>query len=62
MKDENYDPKVDFEAAQRERSKSAPSGSPKSKKKDSKKKKKADKNAVLNGSTPPTVSFYIFFC
>lgn len=54
VKDENYDPKADFEAAQRERSKSAPSGSPKSKKKDSKKKKKADKNAVLNGSTPPT--------
>ncbi|MCP9266055.1 Juxtamembrane domain-associated catenin [Dirofilaria immitis] len=35
VKDENYNPKADFEATQRERSKSAPSESPKSKKKES---------------------------
>lgn len=51
VRDENYDPKDDADAGQRERSKSAPSGSPKSKKKDSKKKKnKIDQGATTNGA------------
>ncbi|VDN01656.1 unnamed protein product [Thelazia callipaeda] len=48
--DENYDPKVDFETSQRERSKSAPSGSPKVKKKESNKKSKMRQNSVMNES------------
>ncbi|KAM3726377.1 Juxtamembrane domain-associated catenin [Dirofilaria immitis] len=50
VKDENYNPKADFEATQRERSKSAPSESPKSKKKESSKKKKTVQSTAVNES------------
>ncbi|OZC09924.1 fibronectin type III domain protein [Onchocerca flexuosa] len=50
VKDENYNPKAVFEASQRERSKSAPSESPKSKKKESNKKKRIAQSTAVNGS------------
>uniref|UniRef100_A0A1I7VVL9 Fibronectin type III domain-containing protein n=1 Tax=Loa loa TaxID=7209 RepID=A0A1I7VVL9_LOALO len=50
VKDENYDPKADFETMQRERSKSAPSESPKNRKKESSKKKKIGQSTAMNGS------------
>ncbi|KAL3982086.1 Fibronectin type III domain family protein [Acanthocheilonema viteae] len=54
VKDENYDPKADFEVTQRERNKSAPSESPKNKKKESNKKKKIGQISALNGSESVT--------
>uniref|UniRef100_A0A8R1TVP6 Fibronectin type-III domain-containing protein n=1 Tax=Onchocerca volvulus TaxID=6282 RepID=A0A8R1TVP6_ONCVO len=50
VKDENYNPKAVFEATQRERSKSAPSESPKIKKKESNKKKRIAQSTAVNGS------------
>ncbi|VDK87223.1 unnamed protein product [Litomosoides sigmodontis] len=50
VKDENYDPKADFENIQRERSKLASSESPKTKKKESSKKKKTVQSSSINGS------------
>uniref|UniRef100_A0AAF5RT50 Fibronectin type-III domain-containing protein n=1 Tax=Wuchereria bancrofti TaxID=6293 RepID=A0AAF5RT50_WUCBA len=50
VKDKNYDPRADFEATQRERSKSAPSESPKNKKKESSKKKKIGQHTAANAS------------
>lgn len=62
VRDENYDPKADFEAAQRERSKSAPSESPKNKKKESSKKKKIGQSSAVNGSESAAVRFILFQC
>uniref|UniRef100_A0A0R3S475 Fibronectin type III domain protein n=1 Tax=Elaeophora elaphi TaxID=1147741 RepID=A0A0R3S475_9BILA len=50
VKDENYDPKADFEVTERERSKSVPSESPRNKKKESSKKKKIGQSSAMNGS------------
>lgn len=59
VKDENYDPKADFETTQYERSKSAPSESPKGKKKESSKKKKIGQSSAMNGSESMTVYFIL---
>lgn len=61
MRDENYDPKADFDAIQRERSKSTTSESPKNKKKESNRKKKTGQNITVSGSEDVTVGciYYI---
>lgn len=60
VKDENYNPKADFENIQRERSKLASSESPKTKKKDSSKKKKTVQSSAMNGSESIAVHFLFF--